>query len=91
MGNLVPLHLLGEAYGKRPSDILGVANTWAAYQLDMATLLAGRNAERERIEKGRKSNDAVPTKPKGFKSAEEWSMALGAPIRKVKIPESGIW
>jgi hypothetical protein len=39
------LHNLGTAYGIRPSAIIGVANSWAAYQFDVAVLIFGRWVE----------------------------------------------
>ena len=35
------LHLMATIYHKRPSEILGIADAWAAYQFDAAVLLVG--------------------------------------------------
>lgn len=35
------LHLMATMYHKRPSEILGIADAWAAYQFDAAVLLVG--------------------------------------------------
>lgn len=40
-GNLRLLDAVAQRYGTRPSDILGIGDPWAAYQLDVATMLAG--------------------------------------------------
>lgn len=37
---------MASAYGCRPSEILGVEDPWAAYELDLACLVAGREVER---------------------------------------------
>lgn len=34
------LHLVAKSYGKRPSEVAGITDEWAAYQLDAAALLA---------------------------------------------------
>jgi hypothetical protein len=39
------LHNLGTAYGIRPSAIVGVTNSWAAFQFDVAVLVFGRWVE----------------------------------------------
>lgn len=35
------LHLMAATYHRRPSEIVGVTDEWAAYQFDAAVLLAG--------------------------------------------------
>jgi hypothetical protein len=42
---------VAEAYGSRPSGVLGIEDDWAAYQLDSAALLLARRVERARIDK----------------------------------------
>ena len=42
------IHNLGAAYGSRPSEIVGVVNSWAAFQFDMAVLTFGRWIENRR-------------------------------------------
>lgn len=36
---------MGEAYGRRPSDIAGLPDEWAAFQFDSAALALGRKVE----------------------------------------------
>lgn len=39
------MHFLGSTYGRRPSEFLGIDDEWAAYQLDMVTLIVGKETE----------------------------------------------
>lgn len=34
------LHLMAKEYGKRPSEIVGVSDEWAAYDFDVAVFVA---------------------------------------------------
>lgn len=94
--NLWELDRLGQRYGQRPSAFLGLAGeSWAAYQLDVATLALGTWVEgklQERDRQGRPLygleallDDAAPAGG-GFRSAGQ----LGG-VRKIRIPETGIW
>ena len=44
------IHNLGVAYGSRPSEIVGVLNSWAAFQFDVAVLVFGRWVENRRAD-----------------------------------------
>jgi len=35
---MILLHLIAKTYGRRPSEIVGIADEWAAYQFDAAVL-----------------------------------------------------
>ncbi len=37
---------MATTYHKRPSEILGIADVWAAYQFDAAVLLLGLDADK---------------------------------------------
>lgn len=41
------LNLIAKTYGKRPSEIAGVRNEWAAYQFDAAAILSAVDDEAE--------------------------------------------
>jgi hypothetical protein len=69
--NLEILHFMGEAYGQRPSKIVGVEDDWAAYQLDMVTLIVGRRAE-DRI-----ANESPKRRGKAKKATKTDLMMLG--------------
>src|SRR5690349_4180524 len=86
---LLRLHNQGEAYGTRPSEILGMETAWGAFQLDEITLTVGRSVERN-LHSNKEPFDGFAldgsTNGKGrFRSAK------GLVKRKVKIPKSGIW
>ena len=36
---MLTLHLVAKTYHRRPSEIVGIADEWAAYQFDTAVLL----------------------------------------------------
>jgi hypothetical protein len=40
------LHQVAQTYSSRPSAILGISDSWLAYQVDVATLLLGRQVEK---------------------------------------------
>ena len=41
---------MAQAYGRRPSEVVGVEDPWAAYQLDTAVLTLGRWVENKLAE-----------------------------------------
>ena len=77
------MHCLAMAYGQRPSGILRIRDEWAAYQLDVATLQAGREFEAA-IREGKEPR--VRGRP-----AQVFLDARMFVTRRVKVPESGIW
>lgn len=81
--NLELLHSLGVAYGCRPSAVMGVREPWAAFQLDVSCLLAGRTAEREAAEGKRGPQKTLG--PQKFRDPTPFV------TQKMKIPESGVW
>ena len=36
---MILLHLMGKEYGRRPSEIVGIADEWAAFDFDAAVFL----------------------------------------------------
>jgi hypothetical protein len=80
------LKLVSSAYGKRPSEILGVDDPWAAYQLDVVALMATP-------ETVKMAQDVAKRRKAGEKAGRDarFKPLLHPGIRKVKIPESGIW
>lgn len=78
------LHNIGEAYGVRPSSILGMTTEIGALEIDTACLWLGRRAERNAAD----GKDPMPKKssssaqfadPRKFKS-----------VRSVQL-KNGIW
>lgn len=81
--SLWELHCLATAYGQRPSGILRISDEWAAYQLDVATLLVGREFE-VAIRAGKEP------RVKG-RQAQVFQDARMMVTRRVRIPKSGVW
>jgi hypothetical protein len=75
LANLRTLDALATRYSRRPSEILGVSDSWLAYQLDLATLLAATVQDESH--------------PMGFFGRVAALAKKG--VRKMKIPESGVW
>jgi len=73
--------------------MLGIEDPWEAYQLDLATMQAAmRGRSNQPTSPGRSS--ALPGKGNGggtLMSARDAARVMGVPIRKMTIPESGIW
>ena len=65
-------------YGQRPSEILGVDDPWLAYQVDLAAMLASLR------------DGGAPGRPPGNIFGKIAQLAKRG-IRKMKIPESGVW
>lgn len=53
------LDLLAQRYSSRPSAMLGIADEWAAYQLDLCALYVGAKEETERAngKRGKSAHD----------------------------------
>jgi len=85
--NLVRLHNQAEAYGKLPSEIMGLETDWGAWQLNEITLLVGRRVERN-LNSNKDAFDGFNTSlqmPRTYRSAKAFV------TKKIKIPKSGIW
>jgi hypothetical protein len=65
-------------YGQRPSEILGVDDPWLAYQVDLAAMAASLRY------------GGTPDQPSGTVFGKIVQLAKRG-IRKMKIPESGVW
>lgn len=76
---------MGEAYGVRPSEILGMETPWGAWQVDQVTLIVGRQVEKEIIDgKQPASNQTAST--------EEFRDPRGlAKVKKIKLNPDGTW
>jgi len=106
---MVHLHYLAKTYGRRPSEYLGITNSWTAYQLDSAVLTAGLDHEAESL--CGKSNERKPSRkpdrsgsyrrpnrqlstrslPKKASGYQSIKTAVGPNIRRIAIPENGVW
>lgn len=84
---LVSLHNQAEAYGTRPSEILGLETPWGAWQLNEIALSVGRRVEKNVINnKPPFDGFSLPiNRSGGFRSAKQMVR------RKVKIGPDGRW
>jgi hypothetical protein len=94
--NLLQLDLIANRYGQRPSAILGVADEWAAYQLDftVAQIAVRHEVDALRNRSGRRPAPPPPAGANGksgYRSPMELSQAQRGRIKRMKIPESGVW
>lgn len=97
--NLWELDELARRYGQRPSQVVGIDDPWAAYQLDVATLTVGRWVDgklAERNKKGKpvhrlvdllreKTDQGQGGSSSGFRSV------AGLVTERRAIPASGVW
>lgn len=97
MANLWTLHSLSASYGQRPSSFLGLApDSWDAWQVDVATLQAGRYVENklaERDKDGRPRHTLEELIGEGREAKGETAFRKLAVqgARKVRIKEDGTW
>ncbi len=72
---------------------MGITNSWTAYQLDNAAMLAGLDHEvKNRRDSKRKRKTSALSVPKADSGFSSLKTAVGPDaIRKIKIPENGIW
>lgn len=99
---LTALDAVGRAYGIRPSAILGVEDEWAAYQLDVAAVVAGGRAGEAAPAQGGQGPGATPvvidarrTVVVGASGSARRPAGYRDPSmyvsRKMKLPASGTW
>lgn len=91
------LDSLGQAYGKSPSSYLGIEDRWAAYQFDLSARLIGAHEYEKELEARKTktgasgaSSTARPASPAG-KPVKHASLRDTPGIKKMTIPEDGIW
>jgi len=98
---------MGSAFGTLPSQILGLDDPWAAYQLDVAVLNLGTWVESElekRDKQGRpkrsletllapRVQDEKGRSRPAPKPASSFRspVMMGVPVRKVKVNPDGTW
>jgi hypothetical protein len=81
---------MAERYSKRPSEILGIEDGWTAYQLDLCCILAGQLPPERLRANGAGDRPDRPARPTAGDPAYQ-SLAGMPGVRKMKIPESGVW
>lgn len=82
--NLWRLHNVSEAYGKRPSEIMGFVTDMGAWQFDEICLMISRRIENEI------NNGNNPFK-QNFNKIQEYAPVPKRSIKSMKIPENGVW
>jgi hypothetical protein len=92
------LHNLAAAYGQRPSAILEIENSWAAYELDLACLTFGRWVENRLAERDRRGRPVhrleallADERESGSPDPDRFRNALGLVKRKVRVKADGTW
>jgi hypothetical protein len=80
--NLWRLHNVAEAYGSRPSQIVNLKTALGAWQFDEVCLVICRQFENA-INKG--ENPFKQDSQQGYAPVPKHA------IKKIKIPENGVW
>lgn len=97
--NLWELDEVARRYGSRPSAFMGLpADSWEAYQLDLATWTVGRWIDSKLAERNKKGEpvhrlqDLLSETSETKKPANQFGALASTPgIKRMAIPESGIW
>lgn len=86
---------MGRRYGQRPSSFLGLdADSWEAFQLDMATLTVGRWIDSKLSERDKQGKPIHRLQDLLREDAEQgaaFRSLKSTGLRKMAVPESGIW
>ena len=82
------MHQVAITYGVRPSTLLELTDTWAAYQFDVAVMSFAQWVESQ-LEHKRSLRELLM--PPGDVRIWANPMALFGPARRMQVPESGIW
>lgn len=99
------MHQVGQTYSSRPSTILGLSDTWLAYQVDVAALLLGRKIEAATSDgkktvsqalaaldgKTREHGDTGRHEDGGQWANQKWKDPRPYVSKRMAIPPSGIW
>ena len=93
--NLWELDEGARRYGARPSSFLGLApDSWEAYQLDLATWTVGRWIDGKMAERDKQGKPVHKLQDLlgGKKPSSGFSTLANKPgVKRMAIPESGIW
>ncbi len=89
---------MGQRYGQRPSSFIGLrADSWAAYQLDVATLTVGRWIDSKLAETTKDGKpvhrlvDLLSNKPAAGQGSDGFRSVTGMVTERRAIPASGVW
>ncbi len=81
-------------YHRRPSEVIGVDDPWAAYQFDLAVAQFGAWVEGKLSERDKKGKPVTSlAKLLGDETARSQEYAPVSPVglRKVRVKEDGTW
>ena len=83
---------MATAYGCRPSEIAGIEDAAAAFAFDEAVLAVGRRVEAA-VREGGSVEKALRSfgRRRGEGRYRSVRQMPGARVRKMRIPESGVW
>jgi len=81
-------------YHRRPSEVIGIDDTWAAYQFDMAVAqfgawVEGKLAERDKA--GKPKHSLAKLLGDEAAQVQEYAPVSAAGLRKVRVKEDGTW
>lgn len=94
---------MGSTYSTRPSSFLGLpADSWEAFQVDLACLRTGREIESKLAERDKNGkpkhtvvsilSDFEPVREQlSVRQETQYASLREHVTRKVRIPENGIW
>ena len=89
---------MGQRYGQRPSSFIGLkADSWEAYQLDVAVLTVGRWVDGKLAETTKDGKpvhrlvELLSDKPEKAQGSDGFRSVAGLVTQKVKIGPSGVW
>lgn len=88
------LHSLSVTYHRRPSEIIGVDDHWAAYQFDLVVAQFGAWVEGKLNERDKKGKPVTTlAKLLGDEAAQvrEYAPVSVVGLRKVRVKEDGTW
>ena len=88
------LHSLSVTYHQRPSEVVGIDDTWAAYQFDMAVAQFGAWVEgnlNERDKSGKPVNSLAKLLGDEETQVQEYAPISAMGLRKVRVKEDGTW
>ena len=82
---------LAKRYGQRPSDFVGISNSWLAYQFDLLVMHSA--LESSTIESSGVSSDSSNSKsePFAYRSPSTLVGMRGVRVKKVKGPLPRMW
>ena len=88
------LHSLSVTYHRRPSEVIGVDDPWAAYQFDMAVAQFGAWVEgklSERDKAGKPKHSLAKLLGDEAAQVQECAPVSAVGLRKVRVKEDGTW